>query len=227
MQTTSDSSGHARATSGDPPGAATSTAARSDVLHWESLAWMGVGAAWVVSAWPGLLVDWDGLAVAAGLGFGLLVGFVAWQVIVHGAAVRLLGGWVGHRWRVARPGRRAKSRRFLAVTVILDAAAWSVSGIGWCVAARVFGWSETLTGAPLQLAFGVAFLGWGLLHIPAARRLAESDEDLVVVSRRVLGSGPPAIDTQGDETGLLAATALRTKPRSVRLMQRWLLNPPI
>src|SRR5262249_3343071 len=64
------------------------------------------------------------------------------------------------------------------------------------VAARVFDWSETVTGAPLQVALGVAFAGWGLLHIPAARRLTASDDDLVVVSRRVLGSGPPTIDTE-------------------------------
>jgi deazaflavin-dependent oxidoreductase (nitroreductase family) len=115
----------------------------------------------------------------------------------------------------------------LAVTVILDAAAWSVTGIGWMVAARVFDWSETLTGAPIQVAFGVAFLGWGLLHIRAARRVAASDDDLVVVSRRVLGSGPPTLDTQDDGTGRLAAKALRTKQRRARRMQRWVLNPPM
>ena len=227
MQTNLGSSERARQTRGDPPGAATSTATRSEILHWESMAWLAVGAAWIVSAWPGLLVEWDGLAGATGLGLGVLVGFVAWQVVVHGARLGRPGSLVGNRWRAARPGRQAKSRRLLAVTVILDAAVWAVSGIGWLVAARVFDWSESLTGAPLQLAFGVAFLGWALLHIPAARRLAASEVDLVVVSRRVLGSGLPTIDTRDDATGRLAATALRTKQRRVCLVQRWLLNPPM
>jgi deazaflavin-dependent oxidoreductase (nitroreductase family) len=221
------SSGRARQTSGDPPGTAMSTATRSEILRWESMAWLAIGVAWTVSAWPGLLVQWDGLAGAAGLGLGVLVGFVAWQVVVHGARLGRPGSWVGARCRAARHGRRAKNRRLLAITVILDAAAWAVSGIGWLVAARGFDWSETLTGAPLQLAFGVAFLGWALLHIPAARRLAASDDDPVVVSRRVLGSGPPTIDTQDDATGQLAATGQRTKQHRVRLVQRWLLNPPL
>jgi len=218
MQTTSVSSAQTPDTSGDPPGAGTPTARRSEILHWESLAWLAIGAAWLVSAWPGLLVQWEGLVGAAMLGLGVLAGFVAWQAVVHGARLDLPSSWVGARWQAARPGRRAKSRRLLAVTVMLDAAAWSVSGIGWMVAARTFDWSQTLTGASLQLACGVAFLGWGLLHIPAARRLAASADDLVVVSRRVLGSGPPTIDTQHDETGELAATTLRTKQRRVRLV---------
>jgi deazaflavin-dependent oxidoreductase (nitroreductase family) len=227
MQRILTSSERARHTSGDPSGTAASTATRSEILHWESMAWLAIGVAWTVSAWPGLLVQWDGVAGAAGLGLGVLVSFVAWQVVVHGARPGRPGSWVGYRWRAARPGRRAKNRRLLAITVILDAAAWAVSGIGWLVAARVFDWSETLTGAPLQLALGVAFVGWALLHIPAARRLTASDDDLVVVSRRVLGSGPPTIDTQDDATGQLAATAQRTKQRRVRLVQRWLLNPPM
>ncbi len=227
MQTNLVSSERARETSGEPPGAATSTARRSEILHWESMAWLAIGVSWIVSAWPGLLVQWDGLAGAAALGLGVLAGFVAWQLVVHGARVGRPANWVGYRWRAARPGRRAKSRRLLAVTVVLDAVAWSVSGIGWLVAARVFDWSETLTGAPLQLAFGVALLGWALLHIPAARRLAAADDDVVVVSRRVLGSGPPTINTQDDATGRLAATARRTKQRRIRLVQRWLLNPPM
>jgi deazaflavin-dependent oxidoreductase (nitroreductase family) len=221
------SSEQAPDTSGDPPGAGTPTARRSEILHWESLAWLAIGVAWAVSAWPGLLVQWDGLAGAAVLGLGVLAGFVAWQVVVHGARLDRPSSWVGARWRAARPGRRAKSRRLLAVTVMLDAAAWSVSGVSWMAAARAFDWSQTLAGASLQLACGVAFLGWGLLHTPAAGRLAASTDDLVVVSRRVLGSGPPTIDTRDDETGELAATALRTKQRRVLLMQRWLLNPPM
>jgi hypothetical protein len=213
MQSNPAFSEQAPDTSGDPPGAGTPTVRRSEILHWESLAWLAIGAAWVVSAWPGLLVQWDGLAGAAVLGLGVLAGFVAWQVVVHGARLDRPSSWVGARWRAARPGRRANSRRRLAVTVMLDAAAWSVSGISWMVAARTFDWSQTLTGASLQLACGVAFLGWGLLHIPAARRLVASADDLAVVSRRVLGSGPPTIDANDDETGELAATALRTKQR--------------
>lgn len=193
MQTMMRSSEETRTTRGDRQGADISTAARSEILRWESLAWMAIAAAWIVSAWPGLLVEWDGLAVAVGLGLGVLAAFVAWQVVAHGARLGQPRTWVGSRSRAASPGRRAKSRRLLAVTVILDAAAWSMTGIGWMVAARVFDWSESLTGAPLQLAFGVAFVGWGLLHAPAARRLAGSEDDLVVASRRVLGSGPPTL----------------------------------
>jgi deazaflavin-dependent oxidoreductase (nitroreductase family) len=181
----------------------------------------------VVSAWPGLLVDWDGVAAATGVGLGVLAGFVAWQVLVRGAAVGRPGGWVGHRWRPARPEQRTKSRRFLAGTVIADALAWSMSAIAWCVAARAFDWSEALTGASIQFAFGVAFLGWGLLHVPAVRGLVRSSDDVVVVSRRVLGSGPPTIDTHDDRTGRLAETARRAKQRRVRLMQRWVVNPPM
>jgi deazaflavin-dependent oxidoreductase (nitroreductase family) len=227
MQTNLVSSAQAPNSSGDPPGAGTPTARRSEILRWESLAWLAIGAAWVVSAWPGLLVEWDGLAGAAVLGLGVLAGFVAWQVVVHGARLGQPSSWLGARWRAAPPGRRAKSRRLVAVTVMLDAAAWSVSGISWMVAARTLDWSQTLTGASLQLACGVAFLGWGLLHIPAARQLAATANDLVVVSRRVLGSGPPTIDTRDDATGEFAATALHTKQRRVRLVQRWLLNPPM
>lgn len=208
MQTMLRTSGQTRKTRGDRQGPRTSTAAWSEILRWESLAWMVIGAAWVVSAWPGLLVAWDGLTAAVVLGLGVLAGFVSWQVVAHGARIGQPANWVGYRWRAARPGRRAKTRRLLAVTVILDAVAWSVTGIGWMVAARVFDWSETLTGALVQVAFGVAFLGWGLLHIRAARRVAASDDDLVVVSRRVLGSGPPTLD---DETSRLTAKALRTK----------------
>ena len=195
MQTILGASSGVLAPGGVEEAAAAETAVRSQVLYWESLAWLTIGAAWVVSAWPGVLVEWDGLPVAAALGLGVLASFGGWQVVVHGARVTP-SSWVGYRWRAARLGQRAKSRRYLAVTVILDAAAWAASGIGWCVAARVFGWSETVTGAPLQVALGVAFAGWGLLHISAARRLTASDDDRVVVSRRVLGSGPPTIDTE-------------------------------
>jgi hypothetical protein len=114
MQTISVSLEQAPDTSGDQPGAGTPTARRSEILHWESLAWLAIGAAWVVSAWPGLLVQWDGLAGAAVLGLGVLAGFVAWQVVVHGARLDRPSSWVGARWRAARPGRRAKSRRLLA-----------------------------------------------------------------------------------------------------------------
>jgi hypothetical protein len=182
--------------SGDRRGAGTPTARRSEILHWESLAWLAIGAAWIVSAWPGLLVEWNGVPGAAVLGLGVLAGFGAWQVVVHGARPGQPSSWAAARWRAAPPGSRAKGRRLLAVTVMLDAAAWSVSGISWMLAARAFDWSQTLTGASLQLACGVAFLGWGLLHIPAAQRLVASADDVVVVSRRVLGSGPPTIDTK-------------------------------
>jgi deazaflavin-dependent oxidoreductase (nitroreductase family) len=200
-------------------------ATRSNILRWESAAWVVVGAAWIVSAWPGLLVEWDGLPMAALTGLGVLAGFVAWHVIVHGARLGRPGTWVGHRGRAGRPGQRTKSRKHLAVTVVADAVGWSISAIGWCLAAAAFDWSETLTGAALQLAFGVAFIGWGLLHIPAARLLAAQDADWVVLSRRVLGSGPPTVDLRSEETGELEPTANRTNPRRGRVPQRLLLNP--
>jgi deazaflavin-dependent oxidoreductase (nitroreductase family) len=206
----------------DPP---TAVATRSKILRWESVAWVVVGSVWIVSAWPGLLVEWDGVPMAVLTGLGVLAGFVAWHVIVHGARLSRPGTWVGYRWRTGRPGQRMKSRKHLAATVVADAVGWSLSAIGWCVAAAVFDWSETLTGAALQLAFGVAFIGWGLLHIPAARLLAAPDADLVVLSRRVLGSGPPTVDIRRDETGHLAAATNRSKSRRGRLLRRLVLNP--
>jgi hypothetical protein len=146
------------------------------------------------------------------IGLGVLAGFVAWRVIVHGARLRRPGTWVGQRGRAGRPGQRAKSRKHLAATVVADAVGWSLSAIGWCVAAAVFDWSETVTGAAVLHAFGAAFIGWGLLHIPAARLLAAPDADLTVLSRRVLGSGPPIVDIRSGNTGQLAPRAKQTKP---------------
>jgi hypothetical protein len=190
-----------RPKNGDRRGPGASVATRSEVLQWESMAWVVVGAAWIVAAWPGLLVDWDGVPMAALTGLAVLAGFVLWQVIVHRARLSRPGTWVGSRWRASRPGQRAKSRKHLGATVVADAAGWSLTAIGWCAAAAVFDWSETLTGAALLVAFGVAFLGWGLLHIPAARLLTGLDADLVVVDRRVLGSGPPIVEVRSDQTG--------------------------
>jgi hypothetical protein len=216
MQTTSAAEA-AHQESSDRQDPATAVATRSKVLQWESVAWVVVGTAWIVSAWPGLLVEWDGLPMAALTGLGVLAAFVVWHVIAHGARLTNPGTWVGFRWRAGRLGQRAKSRKHLAATVVADAVAWSLSAIGWCVAAAVFDWSETLTGAGLQIAFGVAFIGWGLLHIPAVRQLAAPDAGLVVLSRRVLGSGPPTVDTRIDATGQLAPTANRTNQRRGRL----------
>ena len=201
---------HGRASTDHEAPRPASVATRSKILRWESVAWVVIGTAWIVSAWPGLLVQWDGLPMAALTGLGVLAGFVAWHVIAHGARLGRPGTWVGHRGRAGRPGQPAKSRKHLAAAVAADAVGWSLSAIGWCVAAAVFDWSETLTGAPLLLAFGVAFIGWGLLHIPAARLLAAPDADLAVLSRRVLGSGPPTLDMRSDKTGQLASTAVRT-----------------
>jgi hypothetical protein len=134
------------------------------------------------------------MAVVTGL--GVLAVFVLWHVIVHDARLNRPGTWAGSTWRASRPGQRAKSRKHLGTAVVADATGWSLTAVGWCVAAAVFDWSETLTGAALWVAFGVAFVGWGLLHIPAARLLTGSDTDLVIVDRRVLGSGPPTVDVR-------------------------------
>ena len=194
----------ARPESDNRHGPADSVATRSKVLQWESMAWVVVGAAWIVSAWPGLLVDWDGVPMAASTGLGVLAVFVLWHVIVHKARLNRPGTWVGSRRRTSRPGQRAKSRKHLGTTVVADAISWSLTAIGWCTAAAVFDWSETLTGAALLVAFGVAFLGWGLLHIPAARLLTSPDTDQVVLSRRALGAGPPTVEVRSDKTGHLA-----------------------
>jgi deazaflavin-dependent oxidoreductase (nitroreductase family) len=222
---TNDAPDTARFEGNFPQNSPTSVATRSTILRWESVAWVVVGTAWIVSAWPGLLVEWDGVPMAALSGLGVLTGFVAWHVIAHGARPGRPGTWVGHRGRAGRPGQRPKSRKHLAATVVADAVGWSLSAIGWCVAAAVFDWSETLTGAALQLAFGVAFVGWGLLHIPASRLITAGDANRTVLSRRVLGSGPPTVDMRSDETGHLAATPNSTKPRRGHLPQRLLLNP--
>jgi hypothetical protein len=216
----------ARFEGNSPQNSPTSVATRSTILRWESVAWVVVGTAWIVSAWPGLLVEWDGVPMAALTGLAVLTGFVAWHVIVHGARLSRPATWVGYRWRAGRPGHRTKSRKHLAATVVADAGGWSLSAIGWCVAAAAFDWSETLTGAALQLALGVAFVGWGFLHIPASRLLTAGDANRTVLSRRVLGSGPPTVDIRSDETGHLAATTDRPKPRRGLLPQRLLLNPP-
>ncbi|MGH9024627.1 MAG: VOC family protein [Acidimicrobiia bacterium] len=62
----------ARPETGDRHGPADSVATRSKVLQWESVAWVVVGAAWIVSAWPGRLVDWDGVPMAALTGLGVV-----------------------------------------------------------------------------------------------------------------------------------------------------------
>jgi hypothetical protein len=165
-------------------------ATRAEVLRWEGTAWAVVGTGWTVSAWPGLLVDWNGLATAALGGLFWLAVSVAWQIFRRQASVTLP---VGHRVLHSRPGQRRKSRTYIIGTVLADALVITASGVLWCVAARQFGWSETVTGANLQVAAGLSFLCWGLLHIPAVRHVAGTPQDLPVASRRVLGTGPMTV----------------------------------
>ncbi|MEU8133897.1 hypothetical protein [Streptodolium elevatio] len=142
-------------------------ASRTETLRWEGTAWAVVGAAWVASAWPGLLVEWGGPASAVAAGLALAAFFVLWQALTHGTPL----GRVGERVLRARPGRRRKSRALVRATVIADAVVIGGSGVLWCVAAREFAWSEAVTGGFAQVAAGTAFLSWGALHIPAVRRL--------------------------------------------------------
>lgn len=199
-------------------------ATRAQVLRWEGWAWTVVGAAWIVSAWPGLLVDWDGPATALAVGLLLAAVGCAWQTLRHGAPHPAPGG----RALRHRPGRRAKSRRHIAATVVADAVVVGGSGVAWCVAARQYGWSESVTGGSLQVAFGTAFFCWGVLHLPGMRRIRGGDLDAPVTSRRVLGTGPmtvaPADPAQARALDAAAAQARRTRIRST---QRWLLNPPM
>jgi hypothetical protein len=156
-----------------------------------------VGASWIVSAWPGLLVKWNGLPFAPVVGLVMLTGFVAWQVVVGAAPVGDPGAWISQRVRLARRDRSPKSGRWLAVTVALDTAAWAATGVGWCVAARRFGFSEVLTGGLFQFGTGLALVAWAGLHLNA---VAASRLDLVVVSRRVLGCGPLTVVPPRDRT---------------------------
>ncbi|MDI2130516.1 nitroreductase/quinone reductase family protein [Yinghuangia seranimata] len=203
----------------------TTHATRSETLRWEGTAWALVGAAWAVSAWPGFLIDWAGSpALPAAAGFALCALFAVWQSLAHGTPL----GRVGERVLRVRPGRRRKSRAYVRGTVVVDTAVIGGSGVLWCVAAREFAWSETVTGGAAQVAAGVAFLAWGVLHIPAARRVRGGTADAPVVSRRVLGAGPMTVAPTGPEqtAALDAADAGHRKVRNGRL-QRWVLNPPM
>ncbi|WP_126639796.1 hypothetical protein [Embleya hyalina] len=184
-------------------------AARSEVLRWEGVAWGFVGVAWIVSAWPGLLVPGSDSLTTFVAGIGLFALVLVWRIPRGGGRARSPGSWIGDRVRPARPEGRRKSRRYVLVTVIADAVAIGGSGVLWCVLARLGHWSEAITGAGPQSAVGVACLGWALVHIPASRRVAASDRDDPVVSRRVLGTGAPTVALGGSPRSDATATLSR------------------
>lgn len=199
-------------------------ATRAEVLRWEGVAWTTVGVAWIVSAWPGLLVDWNHPATAAFAGLLLTAAGCGWQALRHGTPQPAPGGRVLRH----RPGRRRKSRRHLAATVIADAVVIGGSGVAWCVAARHYGWPESVTGGALQVAAGTAFACWGLLHLPGTRRIRGGDLDAPVTSRRVLGLGPmTAAPADSGQSRALDAAEAHARRRRIRRTQRWLLNPPM
>jgi deazaflavin-dependent oxidoreductase (nitroreductase family) len=199
-------------------------ATRAQVLRWEAAAWFVVGAAWIASAWPGLLVDWDDPATALAAGLLLTAVGCGRQALRHGATHPA----PGDRALRHRPGRRAKSRRHIAATVVADAAVIGGSGVAWCVAARNYGWPESVTGGSLQVAFGTAFACWAVLHLPAIRRIRGGDLDAPVTSRRVLGTGPMTVAPVGlGQSRALDAAEAQARRRRIRRTQRWLLNPPM
>jgi deazaflavin-dependent oxidoreductase (nitroreductase family) len=212
------------------PGSRTSSAPRSatqsTVLRWEGVAWVFIAVAWIVSAWPGVLVRWNGLAAAPLIGLAFMAVITLWQRLC-GATWRDPVGWISDRIQVAQPKRRRKTRRHLATTVAADSLAWAASGVGWCVAARRFHWSTSVTGAVFQVGAGIAMVAWAALHIAAAARIASHGPygpDPVVTSRRVLGGG--AITVEADHDAIAIRAAVRRR-RRIRLLQRWILNPPL
>ncbi len=170
----------------------TSTARRSETVIWESAAWALTGIAWVVAAWPGLLVTWDGAAVVPIVTVVTIAVLVSWHV-VRGAPWSRPSTWAA--WRTVQDDDRPpKSRRALATAIAIDGVLWAASGVAWCLAARRYDWSETFTAASVQMGLGFALVAWAGLGILAARRIASSADDSVVVGRRVLGFGPMTVD---------------------------------
>ncbi len=167
------------------------TARRSEAVTWESAAWALTGAAWVVAAWPGLLVSWDDVALVPLTATVTLAVFVVWQV-KRGAAWSRPSTWAA--WRTFEPDDRPPKSRFaLATAISIDALIWAGSGVAWCAAARYFNWSETFTAASIQMGIGFAMIAWAGVGILAARRISRSDNNAVVVQRRVLGFGPMTV----------------------------------
>lgn len=66
-------------------------------------------------------------------------------------------------------------------------------GVAWVVAARSFGWSETITGAMFQMGIGIALTAWAALGLLAAKMISSSGDNTVVVRRRILGTGPMTV----------------------------------
>ncbi len=164
------------------------TAKRSEVVLWESAAWVLTGVVWVVAAWPGLLVSWDDVATVPIAAAAALVVFVVWQS-VRGAEWSKPSSWAASRVK-RRNDRAPKSRRALATAVAIDGVLWAGSGIAWCAAARQYNWSESLTGASIQMGVGLALIVWAAFGFLARRRIIASRDNPVVVTRRILGTGP-------------------------------------
>lgn len=161
---------------------------RSELVAWEGAAWAVIGASWVASAWPGVIVDWAGMIYVPAIALVALAALVAWQ-LRHGAVLWQPVSWTASRaWTSDRHPPR--SRRSLKTSVVVDGLLWAGSGVGWCLAARHFGWSESLTGGMFQVGVGVALSGWGLLGLAAAASITNASENALVVRRRMLAAGP-------------------------------------
>lgn len=164
---------------------------RSELVAWEGAAWTAVGVSWVGSAWPGVIVEWGGTAYVPAIALGALAVLVAWQ-LRYGAVLWQPVSWTASR-AFTSDRHPAMSRRSLKISVALDGLLWAGSGVAWCLAARRYGWSESVTGAVVQMGVGVALSSWGLLGLAAAATIERGTENPLVVRRRTLATGPMTV----------------------------------
>ncbi len=60
---------------------------RSELVAWEGAAWVVIGASWVASAWPGVIVDWGGMIYVPAIAFG--VALLGWGLLGLAAAASI------------------------------------------------------------------------------------------------------------------------------------------
>ena len=167
----------------------------------EGLAWLGIGLAWTIAAWPGLVLDYPNPGRGV-LFVPLVIGIVAvlaWRR--HGASLRRPGTWfLAGALANASPFRPHAQARRVFVSLAVEAASWAAIGPVWVWISAWRDLKPEHAQAVLTFGPGLALVVVGIAMAMAAPRAVRSDgATYLVAAPGRLAVRPPRLSLRGGD----------------------------